>query len=301
MADEYRYLSNKYGTFLNWFQAGGGNISVKTNNELYIKQSGTSVCDGKYVLCDNKMLLTHLATKEDNYKDCMISSLLGIPSIEVWFHAFTKKYTIHMHPAEISELICHSNYKLIHNKMSDYNDEYLIIDYMKPGKKLAQEIWRKYNNESIIFLMNHGIIFTSDSLEDLHNYIIKILQPCEDIFKLQEIISNKLLWKSSNINQFISGVINVYIPDIAIYLGYEIVNGNRTDINNYIEKYNNHPCLIIYSNILYIYAETKKKYYDIEEMLTTYLVFNKTAQTKLNNEDIDILINWDREKYRQIC
>jgi len=299
MADEYKYLSNKYGVFLNWFQAGGGNISVKESNELYIKQSGTAVCDGKYILCDNDKLLTYLATKEDNFKDCMISSSSGIPSIEVWFHAFTKKYTIHMHPAEISELICTTNHNLIHDKMAYYSDKYLIIDYMKPGKELAQEIWRKYNNESIIFLMNHGIIFTSDSLEDLHMVISTILQPCEDIFKLQGIVSNSLLWKSSNINQFISGVINVYIPDIAIYLGYEIVNGNRTDINNYIEKYNNHPCLIIYSNILYIYAETKKKYYDIEEMLHTYVIFNKTAKTKLNIENVAILMNWDREKYRQ--
>jgi ribulose-5-phosphate 4-epimerase/fuculose-1-phosphate aldolase len=299
MVEEYKYLSNKYGTFLNWFQAGGGNISVKKTNELYIKQSGTAVCDGKYIICDNNKLLTYLATTQDNYKDYMISSSSGIPSIEVWFHAFTKKYTIHMHPVEISELICTTKYNLIHDKMAYYSDNYLIIDYMKPGKELAQEIWGKYNNESIIFLINHGIIFTSDSLEDLHNYIIKILQPCEDIFKLQEIVSNNLLWKSSNINQFISGIINVYIPDFAIYLGHEIVNGNLIDINNYIEKYNNHPKLIIYSNILYIYAETKKKYYDIEEMLTTYVVFNKIAQTKLNNEDIDILMNWDREKYRQ--
>jgi len=66
MADEYKYLSNKYGVFLNWFQAGGGNISVKESNELYIKQSGTAVCDGKYIICDNKMLLTHLVTKNRN-------------------------------------------------------------------------------------------------------------------------------------------------------------------------------------------------------------------------------------------
>lgn len=183
--------------------------------------------------------------------------------------------------------------------MANYSDKYLIIDYMKPGKELSQEIWKQYNNESIIFLMNHGIIFTSDSLEELHIAISTILQPQQDIFKLQQIVSNKLLWKSSNINQFISGVINVYIPDITIYLGHEIVNGNLIDINNYIKKYNNHPKLIIYSNTLYICAETKKKYYDIEEMLYTYVIFNKTAKTTLTIENIAILMNWDREKYRQ--
>ena len=154
MSEEYIILSHKYGTILSWFQAGGGNISVKENNILYIKQSGTAVCDAKYVECDINKLLTNLSNSEDNFNDAVVSG--GIPSIEVWFHTFTKKYTIHMHPCELCEILCSE-------KIPDYilnNSNYLIIPYINPGKELSKEIYKKYNNQSVIFLINHGVIFT---------------------------------------------------------------------------------------------------------------------------------------------
>jgi len=319
MAEEYIYLSHKYGTFLDWFQAGGGNISVKNKNILYIKQSGTAVCEAKYVKCNIDKLLDNLTSPDDNFNDCIIDDNtvgvgvgVGIPSIEVWFHTFTKKYTVHMHPCQLVNILCtESNNKNINNK------DILSIPYMNPGKELSNEIYKKYNNESIIYLLNHGIIFTNDSIEELHSLIVSILKPDENIFILlgiETISKNNLIWKSKiNSNtekQYCeSGELKMYIPDIAIYLGYEILNLSGPNvatknseslcINDYITKYNRTPVIIIYDNVYYIIAATKKKYYDIEEMLESYITFNKYGTKTIDSNNIDKLMNWDREKYRQ--
>jgi hypothetical protein len=283
MANDYIYLSHKYGVFLNWFQAGGGNISVKENNILYIKQSGTAVCDAKYVKCNIDKLLS---SDSDNFKEAVINDSDGIPSIEVWFHTFTKKYTIHMHPCELATILC-----------NDEKYNYLTIPYINPGRQLADIIKEQYNNDAIILLLNHGIIFTSDSLIELHSIIINILRPNESIFSLQDIIGNNIIWKSKS--SFNIGKINIYIPDIVIYLGHEIVKGNIESINKYMHKYNKYPVLINYNDALYIIAATKKKYYDIEEMLESYSIFEKNGKYTIQQKNIEILTNWDREMYRQ--
>jgi rhamnose utilization protein RhaD (predicted bifunctional aldolase and dehydrogenase) len=208
-----------------------------------------------------------------------------------------------MHPCELSRLLCNNDIEnALVDKCCDFafdHNNYLVISYMNPGKELSQEIHKKYNNHSVIFLMNHGVIFTSDSLIELHELILHILKPCTSIFELQDITNNHIIWKSKTDKSFYVGALNIYIPDIAIYLGYEIVNGTQNDINMYISKYNRYPVLIKYKMYIYIIAETKKKYYDIEEMLETYSIFDKYGMTTIDTSNVNMLMNWDREKYRQ--
>jgi ribulose-5-phosphate 4-epimerase/fuculose-1-phosphate aldolase len=292
MAKEFNYLSLKYGTHLDWFPAGGGNISVKDGNILYVKQSGTAVCDSKFVKCDLHKLLNNFYDDNENLTDCILSS--GIPSIEVWFHSFTKKYTIHMHPSELCTILC-SNEKIHLDKYE--NIKYLFIDYFNPGKEVSMEIYKTYDNHSVIFLKNHGVIFTSDSLRELHDNIAYVLKSCkQNIFDLQ-MLTNKNIWKSRKLINI--GKLNIYIPDIVIYLGFEVTKSTYEEIQRYIKEYDKHPVLIRDADDLYIVADTKRKYYDIEEMIDTYLNFHVSAKTTLNKNNIKLLTESDREKYRQ--
>lgn len=268
MKDLYVKLAHKYGTNLDLFPSGGGNISIKDNNYIYIKKSGTAVVDGLFVRCD----MNDINENE-------------MPSIEIWFHLFMKKFTVHMHPKQLGKL-------LYDNSMMDDN-ETIYIKYMNPGKELAEEIKKKYTNQSIIFLINHGIIFTSNSLDELHELIIKTLKIDGSIFQLQD-ITGKLVWKSRfHLNK---EKLKYYIPDIPVYLGYEVININEIDI--YKDKYQCYPILIEFNNQLFIIANNKKKFYDIEEMISFYLN-NTNMNTTINYSDIKELMNWDKEKYRQ--
>ena len=165
-----------------------------------------------------------------------------------------------MHPSILSNIICSDITSASFNNILQSIDstinknDCLLIPYMNPGKDLSLEIYKQYSNHTIIFLLNHGIIFTNDSLSELHTNIIKVLKPSVDIFDLQT-ITNKLVWKSKFQNTLHIGSLNMYIPDIAIYLGYEIVNGTSDNINYYIKQYNCNP-ILIYFGIMYLLMET---------------------------------------------
>lgn len=191
-----------------------------------------------------------------------------------------------MHPIQLGELL--------NEKIMIDDNETIYIDYVNPGKDLAHKINLKYNNNSIIFLINHGIIFTSDSIDELHELIRKTLFVDNSLFEIQE-KTDRLVWKSNhNLN---IGKLNYYIPDIPIYLGYEVID--IKDINNYTAKYNIYPVLINYNNQLFIIANNKKKFYDIEEMIISYICLDKSNMKTINDNDIYKLMNWDKEIYRQ--
>ena len=84
----------------------------------------------------------------------------GTPSMETYFHLFTKKYTVHLHfiPIIINNL-----------KLDNFELNHQIIDYYPPGELLANKIKEKYNSKlDIIFLKNHGIILTSNNINELN-------------------------------------------------------------------------------------------------------------------------------------
>jgi rhamnose utilization protein RhaD (predicted bifunctional aldolase and dehydrogenase) len=280
MSNDYIYLSHKYGSRLDWYQAGGGNISVKEDNRLFVKKSGTAVCDADFVLCDLDILNEVFNDSEEHLSEVTLSQ--GTPSIEVWFHTFTKKYTVHLHPTELCSLLCQPLTFVPNSPHSS-----LVIPYVKPGKRLAQMIKPLYQDEPIIYLLNHGVLFTSDSLEELDQIIGTILDD-QTLF-----LPNGIVWKTQYNIQ--TQQIRPFTPDILIYLGHEIVAFEK--IEEYKEKYQTEPKLLSYKDTLYVYTKTKKQYYDILEVWTMYLELQKYATHTI--EDPSELLNWDREQYRQ--
>lgn len=277
--DEYIYLSRKYGIRLDWFQAGGGNISVKDDDKIYVKKSGTAVCDAEYVLCDLFLLNERFHEPEEDLSQVALTE--GMPSIEVWFHTFTKKYTVHLHPTELCSHLCQRPFT-IHTPYRS-----LVIPYFKPGKELAQAIQLIYQEEPIIYLLNHGVILTSDSLTELDT----ILQSVLGTFK-EPYLPKGLLWKTS---YPCLKEIRPLTPDILIYLGHRVADYEQIEM--YRQEYQAEPKLVSYQNTLYIHSKTKKQYYDIKEVLEMYLELEKTATHTIDNGDD--LLNWEREKYRQ--
>jgi hypothetical protein len=278
--NDYLYLSRRYGSHLDWFQAGGGNISVKEDRQLFVKKSGTTVCDAEYVICDLDVLNKVFDEKEEHLDK--ISTQQGMPSIEVWFHTFTKKYTIHIHPTKLCCALCQPE---TFTPTTIYPN--LVIPYIKPGKELAQTIKSIYQNESVIYLLNHGIIFTSDSMEELDQMITVILQ------RMTLSLPHGILWKTEY--YILPQQIRPFTPDIPIYLGHEIADFEN--LEEYREQYQTEPKLISYNGVLYIYTKTKKQYYDVKEILSMYLELQNCA-THTIDKPMELL-KWDREQYRQ--
>ena len=80
-----------------------------------------------------------------------------------------------------------------------------------------------------------------------------------------------------------------------------ILDCNAPDVPNLI-KFNDFPKIILYKNYVYIYAKTKTKSREIEEVLKLHvlvLLENCNNVNFLKEDELSYLLNWDAEKYRQ--
>jgi FMN phosphatase YigB (HAD superfamily)/rhamnose utilization protein RhaD (predicted bifunctional aldolase and dehydrogenase) len=324
---KFKNISRFCGERFDLVQAGGGNSSVKFGDYMFIKASGVNMSNvninNGYVVIDNKKILNDI--NSNIIKEVTEYNLFGQKraSIETFMHSILKKYTLHIHPIQINRILITTEAK---NIIKEIFPDSLIIDYFTPGIKICNKIRKVYNNENLIFLINHGIIITSDTYEDLYNILEKVIIEFE---KKQQInyekykFTNKLscyinkYFKTDNISYLCdnSKIIfylqnkkylfdeKISFPDALVYCGLKILFiNNFNEINEYNQKYNEIPKIIVVNNNIYINTISLQKCKEIEDVLLSNLLILDSEFTKnyLPYEEICFLNNWDAEKYRKI-
>jgi FMN phosphatase YigB (HAD superfamily) len=317
-------ISKYCGERFDLVQAGGGNSSVKINNYMFIKASGYNMSEIKngLVTINNKKLKTDIMNND--VKEIIHYNVLGKKrgSIETYMHSILKKYVIHLHPIQVIKILIQKDAETILKKL--FPDS-LIIEYLTPGIKVCNKIKELYNNEEIIFLINHGIIITTNDYDKINFHIENILNKCEnflnenfDIYKYVNIIT-KFVYDKYNleyvsylsqdiiINKYLNSKLylfkeNITFPDALIYCGIKIIFiENIEDIDNYYKSYSEVPKIIINNNNIYITSISLKKCKEIEDVLKANLCIldNSNEKNYLSNKEICYLNNWDAEKYRK--
>lgn len=296
--EDFVYLCKLFGGLNELVQHGGGNISIKNDSEFIIKSSGFALSevnkDIGYVIMDLGKLkqINFLDNNEPDLKNMIIKNIN--PSIETYFHIFLKKYVVHLHPTLINIELCKKN------PIINIDEEYIFIDYIKPGYDLSREIFKQYKNERLIFLKNHGIIFSADTLQEIKELIIKtfasfnINDPFLDIKNYIDLYdnickNNEILFKvpyeyNKILGCFPDLYIKSYTPDIIVYLG---------------SKINNDSVLYIDNGNIYIKSDTKYKCYKILEVLESYYYLYINNSISIKEKEINDVKNWDKEIFRQ--
>lgn len=308
---ELIHLSKLFGQSDINIQGQGGNISVKCDELILIKSSGEilgniNYNDGFCVANNNicKELLVN-----NNSKDLASSKIFGnkIPSMETFFHSFMKKYTIHIHFTLSNIFLCSGK----NNILNDLNIKNVTIDYYKPGIELAKKIYEVYDiNCNLYFLKNHGLIISSDTIDEVNELYKKVFYYFNELLNNQyinEIISfdisiyiNKFFNKQIICKNFVTEKIDFIknikycFPDLAVYIQTIYIIENIEDI----KKLDKIPDIIIYNEQIFIIAENLIKYYCIFETLDKYLklcIFYK----ELEIVDEKKIQNMEQEKYRK--
>ena len=141
-------LSNYYGADPDLVLAGGGNSSVKTEDILYIKASGTTLAnigrDGFLPLSRKKVreilgksYSQEPLEREAEVKNDMLEARLqpetpAWPSVETMLHELIGfKFVVHTHPNLINGLTCGKKGKTIAEEL--FGDDALWINYSDPG------------------------------------------------------------------------------------------------------------------------------------------------------------------------
>jgi HAD superfamily hydrolase (TIGR01549 family) len=337
--NKLKKLSKYVGERFDLVQAGGGNTSVKLNNIMYIKESGVHLTTidetNGYAMIDNHKLSRDI--ENNNTKDVLKYNLFGSKkrgSIETFMHSILNKYTVHIHPIQINRILVSSQAKEICNKLFP---KALVIDYLTPGIKVCNEIKKKYNGESLIFLINHGIIITSDKIEDIYYLLEDVIHKftendcmlfekykrTNEISKqINHVYFNDAINNMNNTNKWIISylsddeVINKYYkekrhllnenpayPDALIYCGIiPLFSIETNDIIEYKENYNELPKIVVYKDNIYIVSHSLQKCKEIEDVFKSNLMIMDSVYDKnyLSTEEICYLNNWDAEKYRKL-
>jgi ribulose-5-phosphate 4-epimerase/fuculose-1-phosphate aldolase len=335
-------LHNYFGKNDNYVQGAGGNISIKEGDIIHIKKSGKhfrNIKDENDVISCNIskedirgiLEIYNKQNLENEYNTLIEKKVSGKdrPSIELSFHVFGDKFTLHLHPTIINIFTCTEQGQEIIKKICKENNNMSFVDYCKPGIMLTDTIMQKRSmlNE-ITFLFNHGIIITGPSEESIkERYRLIESRLRKEIIYHEYIQNSQLLRISSNPdndfyidNDFLQkkgskilmdkqgeGFYNLphLYPDSAIYDARVISQLTKKPYkrleNAIIKKiFNNNDNIEWLINIPNKKEALFKAELFINKMKIEYFAkLNGFTPSYLDEKSINELVNWDAEKYRQ--
>ena len=196
-------LSHEFGT-TGYIRGGGGNTSVKDENTLWVKASGTSLAGltpESMVKMDRKKLAALNRTqtpsdpvdRESLVKEVMMASRLpqstARPSVEAPLHnCISARYVVHTHPEIVNGMTCSVNAEDACKKLFP---DALWLDYIDPGYTLCMEVRRQIQNykkqnqtePAIILLKNHGVFVSADTPEEIRTLYKRIMDTLTDEYK----------------------------------------------------------------------------------------------------------------------
>ncbi len=319
-------------------QAGGGNSAYKLSPaRMVIKASGYQLADltetsgyavvnpqvikEAFFQCENLQELT----EEDAKKMIQESFIEGEkPSIEVFLHAVSGKYSLHTHPIVVNILTSRIGGMDALQKL--FPDAWMI-PYATPGAALAKlyfEYYKKHSGKlSVAFLQNHGLLVSADTAQEVIAKTEQVVKKIEDelavnmsayhaVTELYHMIGKGIIWRvtDSNVLNARSKLGRIWnpacCPDCVVFLGKRMYDAGNTlckeDFEQFLAEYGE-PVVIAYQNELYIQAASVKKALEIQSVLSF------SAQVMLGNigyecqfltkEEQDFLCGWDAEKYRR--
>lgn len=315
-----RSLSARIGADPLLVQAAGGNTSLKQNGVMWIKASGTWLKDAAakniFVPLDLSLLTQRLAANDPECESCLKFvrgdlNLSGLrPSIETSVHALMPQAVVlHVHCVNtISWAIQSGAEHLLAEKLVGENWAY--IPYARPGLELAQAISEHIKPGcNILVLGNHGLVVAADTVEDADALLMSVVKKltrtpraknhCDmagllqiakqtDYVPAQSAETHALAFDSLALTQ---GAENVFYPDHVVFLGNRIPR----DFSNAA------PAVIIPQKGVLIHKSAKAAVEPMVRCLSD--VFRRVdPYAKLNplsQDQINALLNWDAEKYRQ--
>jgi rhamnose utilization protein RhaD (predicted bifunctional aldolase and dehydrogenase) len=320
-------LSHYAGMRNDIVQAGGGNTSVKLDDDvMLIKSSGYSLSDVSLEHGFSKVNIQAILRGKSLY-DATISG--ARPSIETYLHTLTKTFTLHSHPSLVVTLLLRKHGETI---LKALFPDSLFIEYSIPGKELSDIIKKESNGRipNVIFLKNHGVIVGCESALEVIEINEEILKKTADYLGVdyypyynQNLLSSSLR-KLFNTNYFVRlstdknimylldllEDINIAVtPDAIIYCGKKILvikcenYVTEEQLKNELSSYGEYaPSVAVIGKSIYICARTFKRTREIEDVLSSIsqiqLLNVGQKQKFLSEKDCDYLLTWDSEKYR---
>lgn len=310
-------------------QGAGGNISWKDEKQLWIKASGTWLREATlkdiFVPVDLEEIYRSIASNTFEAVPTASNGDSKRPSIETWFHALLPwKFVLHIHALDVLALLIRRDSESLIKAKFESNTKWKFIEYYKPGEKLARRISEALIDSSavkILFLESHGIVIGADSIKEVEGLLDEVRQklgqkavPFGDIdapeLPLPSIPGYSIL-ENKSVNQL---AINPRLwnslkrawaiaPDHVVFLGREPVLVE--DVPKFLQDLSNQEVRpkIIFVRGAGVFSYGASDNSTIEQLLAYFELLARQPDDvefkTFSKEEIDELLNWEAEKYRQ--
>jgi rhamnose utilization protein RhaD (predicted bifunctional aldolase and dehydrogenase) len=170
-----------------WVQAAGGNVSWKTNTELWIKASGTWLADAQkksiFVPVDRALLEDALSRGDYSFAPRALDGHELRPSIETMLHALMpQQIVVHLHLVDaVARLVRQECDAEITSALGD-DFAWALVDYHKPGADLARAIHAQIVLDpkiQVVLLKNHGVIVGANTIEEINSLLSELSERLE--------------------------------------------------------------------------------------------------------------------------
>jgi len=187
-------LSHEFGGE-DYVKGGGGNTSVKNEDTLWVKPSGTTLAGltAETFVAMNRAKVNELyavetpaaaGAREELVKNLMAEAVendAGRPSVEAPLHnVFDATFVVHTHPALVNGLTCAKDGKAACERLFP---DALWVEYIDPGYTLCMEVreriegYRAANGKepARLVLQNHGIFIAADSADEIRVLYLRVM------------------------------------------------------------------------------------------------------------------------------
>lgn len=330
-------MSQAIGNRADYAQGGGGNTSVKLNDELMaVKASGYKLKDmtekDGFVVINYKKIRKYyeevdLNSDTDFYADStkfVKENTITLPgmqegkraSVEAGFHSLLYDYVIHTHSVYSNLLCCTREGKDIADKLFGESEHgYAWVPYITPGFELTLGIKnildKRDKRPKIIFMESHGILVSSndyDECRNLHEYvsdmILEELNPEKELghVGIRQIEEDVFASESEILKDYFKGTgrDSKWFEENILYPDQAAyLSGNIAD-----GKEGNKINIDGQTGEV-IYRTSKKEALTMEESIAALAYILENAKAKrmqtvpMKQEDIDFIKNWEGVKYRK--
>ena len=318
--DRLRELSERLGRDPLLVQAAGGNTSIKLNDHMWIKASGTWLKDAteKEIFVPLRLpeLRQALRNNDPACESCVDFvdqdyNPAGLrPSIETSVHGLmAQNVVLHVHcVSTIARAARNDAEQELAQRL--HGQAWAYIPYARPGLQLSHAIkQRLHSGINVLVLGNHGLAVAADTVagaeQRLHEIVgllrIAPREVAEPDLEFLQNFANGTGYKlpldaqchgaALEAGAISHGIRHVYYPDHVVFLGQSLPTEPAT----------NAVALAVPGKGVLIRKDAKPAVEPMVRCLSD--VFRRVADANrlraLTGNEINSLLDWDAEKYRQ--
>lgn len=318
--ERLKALSSILGNDRLLVQAAGGNTSLKADGVMWIKASGTWLKEADktdiFVPLDLHALMAAIQRDDPKCESCLDFVLhelnhLGLrPSIETSVHGLmSQRVVLHVHCVNtIAWAISKDPRKQLANLLQAYR--WVFVPYARPGLQLSRAIRSSIEPDSnVLILQNHGLVVAADTVAEAQSLLLNVVSALErevrpaappDFARLVAMAkgTDYHLPEDENCHAFAThegsfgpATTQVFYPDHVVFLGRNIPADFATAT----------PALAFRGIGTLVHKNAKPAVMPMLSCLSDVFRRLNTASAlkPLATHEIDQLLNWDAEKYRQ--